>query len=82
MTVLLATVIILISRFIGSIDFDKSFTMLFQSPRPPEHTREFKFSSTAYWYQQSASELLYKLPSKDKLVDLYRIRDTDHQSIP
>jgi hypothetical protein len=65
-----------------AIYFDKSFTMLFQSPRPPEHTREFKFSSTAYWYQQSASELLYKLPSKDKLVDLYRIRDTDHQSIP
>ncbi|MBP6175600.1 MAG: DUF2961 domain-containing protein [Fermentimonas sp.] len=65
-----------------AICFDKSFTMLFQSPRPPEHTREFKFSSTAYWYQQSASELLYKLPSKDKLVDLYRIRDTDHQSIP
>lgn len=65
-----------------AIYFDKCFTMLFQSPRPPEHTREFKFSSTAYWYQQSASELLYKLPSKDKLVDLYRIRDTDHQSIP
>jgi hypothetical protein len=65
-----------------AICFDKCFTMLFQSPRPPEHTREFKFSSTAYWYQQSASELLYKLPYKDKLVDLYRIRDTDHQSIP
>ncbi|MDD4697775.1 MAG: DUF2961 domain-containing protein [Fermentimonas sp.] len=64
------------------IFFDKSFVMMFQSPRPPEHTREFKYSSTAYWYQQSASELLFKLPNKDKLVDLYRIRDTDHQSIP
>ncbi|MDD4009338.1 MAG: DUF2961 domain-containing protein, partial [Fermentimonas sp.] len=58
------------------IFFDKSFVMMFQSPRPPEHTREFKYSSTAYWYQQSASELLFKLPNKDKLVDLYRIRDT------
>ncbi len=64
------------------IFFDKSLVMMFQSPRPPEHTREFKYSSTAYWYQQSASELLFKLPNKDKLVDLYRIRDTDHQSIP
>lgn len=64
------------------IFFDKSLVMMFQSPRPPEHTREFKFSSTAYWYQQEPSELLFKLPSKNKLVDLYRIRDTDHQSIP
>jgi hypothetical protein len=64
------------------ISFDESFIMMFQSPRPPEHTREFKFSSTAYWYQQEASELLFKLPLKDKIVDLYRIRDTDHQSIP
>ncbi|MBF6596918.1 MAG: DUF2961 domain-containing protein [Fermentimonas sp.] len=64
------------------ICFDKSFVMMFQSPRPPEHTREYKFSSTAYWYQQKASELLFKLPHKDKLVDWYRIRDTDHQSIP
>jgi hypothetical protein len=64
------------------ICFDESFVMMFQSPRPPEHTREFKFSSTAYWYQQKASELLFKLPAKDKLVDWYRVRDTDHQSIP
>ncbi len=65
-----------------AIFFDKSFVMMFQSPRPPEHTREFKFSSTAYWYQKKASELLFKLPEKDKLVDWYRVRDTDHQSIP
>lgn len=65
-----------------AVFFDKSFVMKFQSPRPPEHTREFKFSSTAYWYQQVPSELLFKLPAKDKLVDWYRIRDTDHQSIP
>lgn len=64
------------------ICFDKSFLMKFQSPRPPEHTREFKFSSTAYWYQKETSELLFTIPSKDILVDWYRIRDTDHQSIP
>ncbi len=65
-----------------AIFFDKSLIFLFQTPRPPEHTREFKFSSTAYWYQQEATELLFKLPSKEKIVDWYRIRDTDHQSIP
>ena len=64
------------------IGFKKSFEMEFINPRPPEATREFKFSSTAYWYQQKASKLSFTLPSKDKLVDWYRIRDTDHQAIP
>ena len=56
--------------------------MLFQTPRPPERTSEFKFSSTAYWYADAASPLAFKLPSKEKLVDWYRIRDRDHQAIP
>lgn len=64
------------------IYFNKSFEMEFINPRPKEHTREFKFSSTAYWYQLKPAPLLFTLPSKDKLVDWYRIRDTDHQSIP
>ena len=65
-----------------AIFFDKDLTFLFKTPRAPEHTREFKFSSTAYWYQDEATELLFRLPPKDELVDWYRIRDTDHQSIP
>lgn len=65
-----------------AIYFDRSFVFLFQSPRPPEHTREFKFSSTAYWYQEDSPKLLFTLPAADKLVDWYRVRDTDHQSIP
>ena len=64
------------------IGFNKSLEMEFTNPRPPQATQEFKFSSTAYWYQQNASRLLFTLPSKDKLVNWYRIRDTDHQSIP
>ncbi|MCU7695384.1 glycoside hydrolase family 172 protein [Haoranjiania flava] len=64
------------------IYFNKSCEIEFTNPRPPEHTREFKFSSTAYWYQQTAVPLAFQLPSKNKLVDWYRIRDTDHQAIP
>lgn len=65
-----------------SIYFDKSIEIEFINPRPPEHTQEFKFSSTAYWYQQTAAKPAFELPSNDKLVNWYRIRDTDHQSIP
>lgn len=64
------------------ICFNKSFEMEFINPRPPQATQEFKFSSAAFWYQQQASKLLYVLPEKDKLVNWYRIRDTEHQSIP
>lgn len=64
------------------IGFSQSFEMEFINPRPPEATLEFKFSSTAYWYQENAGPLAYRLPEKDKLVHWYRIRDTDHQSIP
>jgi len=65
-----------------AVNFEKSIRMLFQTPRPPERTSEFKFSSTAYWYTDAASPLAFKLPPKEKLVDWYRIRDRDHQAIP
>lgn len=65
-----------------AIYFSKSFEMEFINPRPPQATQEFKFSATAYWYQQNASRLSFTLPSKNDLVDWYRLRDTDHQSIP
>lgn len=65
-----------------AISFDKSLEMDFINPRPAKYLQEFKFSSTAYWYQDKPSKLAFDLPSKDKLVDWYRIRDTDHQSIP
>lgn len=62
--------------------FDKSIEMSFINPRPANQLKEFKFSSTAYWYQDKASKLVFDLPAKDKLVDWYRIRNNDHQSIP
>ncbi len=65
-----------------AVRFDKSIEMAFINPRPAEQLQEFKFSSTAYWYQAEATKLAFTLPPKDKLVDWYRIRDTDHQSIP
>lgn len=65
-----------------AVCFSKNIRMHFQTPRPPERTSEFKFSSTAYWYAEEASKLAFTLPAKEKLVDWYRIREADHQAIP
>jgi hypothetical protein len=65
-----------------AVNFERSIRMIFQTPRPPERTSEFKFSSTAYWYADTATPLAFSLPPKDMLVDWYRIRDRDHQAIP
>jgi len=65
-----------------AICFNKSIKFDFINPRPPEHTREFKFSSAAFWYGDKPTPLAFSLPERDKLVDWFRIRDTDHQSIP
>ncbi len=62
-----------------AIRFSTSIKMAFINHRP---SLPFKFSSTAYWYQSSAVKLPYPLPEKDQLVDWFKIRDTDHQSIP
>lgn len=61
------------------LSFNKSIQFCFKNHRP---SREVKFSSTAYWYQDKATRLPYTLPAKDKLADWYYIRNTDHQSIP
>ncbi|WP_198036120.1 glycoside hydrolase family 172 protein [Salegentibacter sp. T436] len=63
-----------------AVYFKKNLEMTFINPR--DYASEFKFSSTAYWYQREPTKLSFNLPIKDKMVDWYRIRDMDHQSIP
>lgn len=65
-----------------AICFNEKIEMAFINPRPANQLQPFRFSSTAYWYQENAAKLAFQLPEKDKLVNWYRIRDTDHLSIP
>lgn len=67
-----------------AIGFQRRIALKFISPRSAEEQKDhpFKYASTAYWYQDKASRLAFTLPSKEDLVDWYRIRATDHQSIP
>ena len=65
-----------------AINFYKNIEVSFLNPWDAERLKPFKFTSTAYWYQDQASRLLFQLPAANELVDLYRIRDVDHLSIP
>lgn len=65
-----------------AVCFNRNIEMSFINPRPANQLLPFKFSSTAYWYQENPTKLAFQLPEKDQLVNWYRFRDTDHQSIP
>jgi hypothetical protein len=65
-----------------AINFEKSLNMEFLNPWKADRLKPLWYSSTAYWYQDKAVPLLHKLPSVEQLMNLYRIRDVDHQSIP
>ncbi|RAP78197.1 DUF2961 domain-containing protein [Paenibacillus montanisoli] len=64
-----------------AIAFKESLRIAFVNPWEAQHLKPYWYSSTAYWYQDRASALPGKLPV-DRLMGLYRIRDTDHQSYP
>ena len=63
-----------------AIRFQKSFQMIFKNPMVNLDLREFKYSSTAYYYLEKPTPLRWALPNN--LVDLYRMKDIDHISIP
>lgn len=65
-----------------AINFDKNIRVAFENHWKGGHLKPFWYSSTAYWYQDRAMELLYLFPSTDELMGMYRIRDVDHQSLP
>ncbi len=65
-----------------AIAFERSLCIAFVHPWEAGHLKPYWYASTAYWYQDRAAALPEKLPSVDRLMNMYRIRDTDHQSIP
>lgn len=63
------------------INFTKSFKMVFDNPITSLDLREYKYSSTSYYYLDKPSKLTTPL-TDDLLDNIYRIRDVDHVSIP
>lgn len=65
-----------------AISFRDGISIRFVNPMQSDRLRPFIYSSTAYWYADRPHPPTTPLPSKRQLVELYRIRDVDHQSIP
>lgn len=64
-----------------AIAFENNIRISFVNPWEAKHLKPYWYSSAAFWYQDRAAALSSSLPT-DKLMGMYRIRDTDHQSMP
>ena len=64
------------------ISFSKSLRMIFDNPMTMLELREFRYSSTAYYYMDEPTKLSSPLPAAEELVNVYRFKDIDHISIP
>lgn len=65
-----------------AIVFQNHLRVCFRNPWEKDRLKPFRYSSTAYYYLDQASPLPKPVPDKGSLLNVYRIRDTDHQSIP
>ena len=61
--------------------FSTGLRMIFDNPMTMLELREFRYSSTAYYYMDAPVPLM-PLPPASELVNVYRFRDIDHISIP
>lgn len=64
------------------VPFRKQLRLVFINPRESGRLMPFIFSSTVYYYLRKARPACYSLPSYTDLTRLWRVRDSDFQSIP
>lgn len=65
-----------------AIHFRRRIKFDFVNPWAPERLQPFTYSSVAFFYLDSPDGQNPPLPERDALVPWYRIKNTDHQSIP
>jgi len=65
-----------------SIHFRERLKFAFVNPWAPERLRPFAFSSVAFLYLDQPEGQSPNIPTAKDLLCWYRIRNTDHQSIP
>lgn len=64
-----------------AITFDKSIKVHFIHGHKND-AQESNYSSVGYWYQTEPHIVPWPFPDLEQRLDLYRMRDFDHQSIP
>jgi hypothetical protein len=65
-----------------AIHFQKRLRFEFVNPWSPERLHPFAWSAVAFYYLDSPAGNNPALPDSDGLIPWYRIKNTDHQSIP
>lgn len=65
-----------------AIHFQERLKFAFVTPWSPDRLRPFCFSSVAFFYLDKPNGQGAPIPSAKDLMCWYRIRNTDHQSIP
>ncbi|HEY5913746.1 MAG TPA: glycoside hydrolase family 172 protein [Verrucomicrobiae bacterium] len=65
-----------------ALHFQQRLKFAFVNPWSPERLRPFAFSSVAFLYLENPDGQGAPLPSGKELLCWYRIRNTDHQSVP
>lgn len=64
------------------VPFRERLRMAFVNPWDEDRLKPFIFSSTAYYYLREARPACYPLPEYRDLTRVWRVRDSDFQSIP
>lgn len=65
-----------------AVHFSAGFRMAFVNPWQADHLKPYAFSSVAFAYLNTPEGQNPKLPAREDLLCWYRVRNTDHQSIP
>jgi hypothetical protein len=65
-----------------AIHFQDRFKFAFVNPWAPDRLKPFCFSSVAFLYLDKPDGQAAPIPAATRLLCWYRIRNTDHQSIP
>ncbi len=65
-----------------AIHFQKRFRMEFVNPFDPERLTPYAYSSVAFCYLDTPGGQGPGIPERDRLLCWYRVKNTDHQSIP
>lgn len=65
-----------------AIAFGRRIRFVFLNPWEPDRLKPYWYSSVAFWYGDSPSPKQPRLANHKKVMNLHRIRDTDHLSIP
>jgi len=65
-----------------AVYFERRLRFTFRNPWDAARLKPFRYSSVAFAYVDRANGKSMSIPTRAQLLGWYRIRNTDHQSVP